>query len=421
MNKCPTCKPIISKTIVCPESVPCPTPAPCSEILDSACFQYEDSGISLCNSTVNIVQQFDALELILQKFTDAICTKCNINIDITAGMNPSLISTVTGGTAPYTYDWSIKQGPFVGHTINGSTTSSTLLLDCISANGIETPTIDKFIKITDIYLKVTDAKGCISTVYYYYTSDCYNQIITTPEPRTSFLGGKIIKYNAISTPFAQLPMDFMDNPDYIPTCDELKHICCDIDGMSWEDAHDLFKANQDIYTIDLTANMNSEYVSEGTPNVLNYTQYKNNNLGDKTIFYKGGLENYNFTFGCPEYTYAAWSEITWSELNGDTIKDRLPSVDYPLTFLPPYVGILPVTGLPGQLIKNTDTGDTYAWDEKNNQWSLDLANCIENIFSEKRAKRNAWTKALNELILATKPFTWANDYAPFHRFKNEIL
>jgi len=421
MNKCPTCKPIISQTIVCPESVPCPNPAPCSEILDSACFQYEDTGISLCNSSVNLIQTFDSLELAMQKIVNAICNPCKLEINIIAGSNPSLTAVVTGGTAPYTYNWSIAQGTFVGHTINGSTTGSTLLLDCISTNGIETPTVDKFIKLTNVYLTVTDATGCVSTIYYYYTSDCYNQVVTPSLPAHSFLGGKLQTSSGTITPYATDPMDFMDDPSFIPTCDELKNICCTIDSMSYSDASDLFRSNRSTYDNNLNSNILSEHTSNGTPYTLDYTQWKPGNLGDKLVFYKGGLENYKYTWGCPEYTFAAWTDITWSELGGDTIADRLPSVNYPLTWLPPFVGILPTTGLPGQCIKNADTLVEYAWDEKTNEWSSNLFNCIYLIYYPNREKVNAWQMALNELILANSPFVWANDYAPFHRWKNEIL
>jgi len=36
------------------------------------------------------------------------------------------------------------------------------------------------------------------------------------------------------------------------------------------------------------------------------------------------------------------------------------------------------------------------------------------------ARRDAWYKALGELILANTAFLWANDYALFHRYKYEL-
>ena len=231
MNKCPTCKPIISKTIVvCPEPAVCLNPAPCSEILDSACFQYEGDDIILCNTDVVIVQKFDSLELALQKIINALCQVCNLNINIIAGTDIALTAIVTGGTAPYTYDWSLAQAPFVGHTVNGSTTNSTLLLDCIPANGIETPTIDNFIKITNVFLTVTDATGCISTVYYYYSSACYPQVVAPAIVYPPAIPSKLYAHQ-FGNPLALDVMNFMDDPAYIPTCQELKDICCDIDGM----------------------------------------------------------------------------------------------------------------------------------------------------------------------------------------------
>ena len=309
MNKCPTCKPIISKTVVvCPEKSICLNPAPCSEILDSACFQYEGDNIILCNTNAVIVQKYDALELALQKIVDALCQFCNLEIAITPGTNVALTAVVTGGTAPYTYKWSIAQAPFVGHTINGSTTNSTLLLDCIPANGIETPTIDNFVKITNVFLTVTDAAGCVNTVYYYYSSTCYPQIVAPEVVYPPEIPSKLYAA-AFETPLALSVMNFMDNPDYIPTCEELKNICC-VDGYpDYGSAADEYRELRDCYLKKLNENILAEEYGNFYHSSLDLNTWLPGGLNDKIVYNKGGLQLYSNLKGCPECTLNYWNEF----------------------------------------------------------------------------------------------------------------
>ncbi len=517
MNKCPSCKPILSKTIVCPESVPCPTPVPCSEILDAACFQYENSGISLCNTNVQIVQTFDSLELALQKIIDSFCTTCNLVIDIIPGKLPSLAATVTGGTGPYTYKWSIAQAPFVGHTINGSTTSSSVLLECISANGIETETVNSYMKITNIYLTVSDTKGCVSTAYYYYTADCYSIVLAPTIPVLPEIPSKLYA-KKFETPLALQVMNFMDDPDYIPTCQELKDICCDIDGMTYEDAADFYRASRDCFLKAQNENALGEHAGNVAHNVLNYNPWLPGGLNDQLIYNKGGLMNYQWLWGCSECTLALWNEFYYDCLtqvtsveiintgmdildgiynniefstnifqgglyftanltvvgnivtnivivkkgsgyiideeltplpgqlidNGagmvlpvfkvKTIKnnrivDILPTVNASIVYLPRvlYPDPFPTTiGNPGECFAYMGSGETglgyHAWDPIMQLWNLKLGDCaFDKVTLQNKQKRDAYLKALNEMILAHAPFLSANEYFPFHRWRNEIF
>jgi hypothetical protein len=520
MNKCPTCKPILSKTIVCPESVPCPNPTPCSEILDAACFQYEGSGISLCNINVQIVQTFDSLELALQKIIDSFCTTCNLVIDIIPGELPSLAATVTGGTGPYTYKWSIAQVPFVGHTINGSTTSSSVLLECIPANGIETETFNSYMKITNIYLTVSDTKGCVSTAYYYYTSDCYPILLAPPIPVLPEIPSQLYA-KKFESPLALQVMNFMDYADYIPTCQELKDICCDIDGMTYDDAAEFYRASRDCYLKALNENGLGERAGNAAHNVLNYNTWLPGGLNEQLIFEKAGLMNYQWLWGCPECTLALWNEfyyycltqvtsveiintgmdildgiynnIKFSTSSGSgvdgpglyftanltvvgnivtsivivkkgsgyvideqltplpgqlidngagivlpvfkvkTIKnnrvvDILPTVNTNIVYLPMVIhpDPFPTTiGNPGETFKYIDffgSAIYYAWDPIMQLWNQKLGDCVfDSLTAETRAKRDAYLKALSEMILAHAPFMSANEYFPFHRWRNEIF
>jgi hypothetical protein len=40
---------------------------------------------------------------------------------------------------------------------------------------------------------------------------------------------------------------------------------------------------------------------------------------------------------------------------------------------------------------------------------------IEDCYGTQRAQRNAYLKALNELILAWRPFTWSTFHAPLYQ------
>ena len=55
-------------------------------------------------------------------------------------------------------------------------------------------------------------------------------------------------------------------------------------------------------------------------------------------------------------------------------------------------------------------------------WNQKLGDCaFEDVTSDNRRKRDAYLKALNEMLLAHAPFMAANEYFPFHRWRNEIF
>ena len=86
------------------------------------------------------------------------------------------------------------------------------------------------------------------------------------------------------------------------------------------------------------------------------------------------------------------------------------------------VGDLPITGQPGDLILvgdvNTNVG--YAWNPLTNSWSTTFYDDIESCLTEIRQKRDAFIKAKSEMILAMRPFTWANNYLLFHGIKRWV-
>ena len=86
----------------------------------------------------------------------------------------------------------------------------------------------------------------------------------------------------------------------------------------------------------------------------------------------------------------------------------------------PNVGSLPISGSPGELIYvGTPTSKVgYAWHPVSNTWSSILFDGIDgDIYSELRGIKIECIKNKNELLLAMKPFTWANKHIPLHMVK----
>jgi hypothetical protein len=430
LNYTPKSYTICSDPTVCTESYNC------SEILDATCIQYTAGDIIYCGTTFSVVNNFENLENALQNILDVICRHCQLTVNIIANTDennlPSLTSEITNGEGPYTYQWEIAQGEFVGHFISGSTTLPTLNLTCIAANSIRTGDIDKNIKVSNIKLTVTDSKGCKETVHFVYTSDCYSMIIDPPQETQPYLGGRLVNTLYGDTQFAVIPMDFMNDPRYMPTCTELKNICCVECFESYSVASTSYRRNRDEYFKSLNENLiNEQYGTEYLNTSLNFTQWDPGNIADQLILYKGGLENYNYLSGCPECSFRVWSEIKWPTLNNKTLAEIFPMINLNTGVKFVWLdavqfGEIPPTGQPGQLIKwGIDPLDptyltSHAWDPTTNSWSSVLADVIDEINTPNKDRTQAWLKAFNELVLATVPFVWANDYALFHRYKYEL-
>jgi len=265
-----------------------------------------------------------------------------------------------------------------------------------------------------------------------YSSDCYAMITNEPQPRKSFLGNRLVNSNGTKTKFAHTPMDFLDNPQYMPTCVELKNMCC-IECYDFsEDASSEFREQRDSYLKNLNENLLNENVGGAYPDrPINYSNWFENGLGDITTFYKGGLMSFNFLLGCPECSFRLWNLVEWPQLGNQTLAERFPTINVntgdKFIWLPavPF-GSTPPIGQPGQLVRwqNDPLDPTvwgeYGWDPVTNSWSLDIGEILGEINTTDRARRDAWFKALNELVLANNPFIWANEYAMLHRYKYEL-
>jgi hypothetical protein len=81
---------------------------------------------------------------------------------------------------------------------------------------------------------------------------------------------------------------------------------------------------------------------------------------------------------------------------------------------------LPLVGQAGDMIlvgtTNSNTG--YGWDPRTSSWSTYVYDIFANGVGLSRSeRRNAAQKALNQFLLAQKPFLWANNYLLLHPFK----
>ncbi len=169
-NKCNVCNfEKCNCETVRPFDATCPTPNKCSdkEMFNADCFEYTTADIKC--GTKSIIFANNLLSQILSNIVEFLCSKrCNVKVVINVSSTNDLLleSTVTGGTAPYTYLWSANQNSqYPGHHDSGTLTDSTLLLELNIDNyfqGISGNAIYK----TLIKLKVTDANGCTADAYY---------------------------------------------------------------------------------------------------------------------------------------------------------------------------------------------------------------------------------------------------------------
>ena len=76
--------------------------------------------------------------------------------------------------------------------------------------------------------------------------------------------------------------------------------------------------------------------------------------------------------------------------------------------------LLPATGNPGDIVRNTGSGEWHAWDPQNQEWSAGFyARFLDPFVGPNRdAKKDAKLKSYNEMELAMKPFTFSSLHIP---------
>ena len=147
----------------------CPDPYPCSEVIDAQCVIYSGDPIICDQDTV--VATNDTVAVALQQIVDYLCNlppvccptfAVDINFDEQSGR--ALTTTLTNGTAPFTYEWTIEQNAFAGFAISGPTNTSSINLNLTTNvyDGLAGGEISTCL----FKVKVTDAVGQIATAYY---------------------------------------------------------------------------------------------------------------------------------------------------------------------------------------------------------------------------------------------------------------
>jgi hypothetical protein len=462
----------------------------CSEIIDAACIAYSGQDLLLCQE-YNLILQNDNVEVALQKLFAAACDNCAMSVEVTSveGSYPSLTAAVTNGTGPYTYNWSIAQGPFVGHDILGDTDLNTLDLETIGANSIlaNYPTTCNYLTVTNnratsrfyeytncageelsftltaeeeseiicvqnwnialepediiddksticdqrelikstvVRLDVTDSKGCVKSVYYDYSCDCYVQTQDPEGVYTEYVGGNLKLWDLPTA-----GVNFLDRDDTTITCSELKSFGCITPSETLyyeyrEKKDDFYKATSCLVTSEQSSLTPEQIAIQCAPDLpVDYSPWLPNGLADQTIVNKGRLSLAKIDFGCPEYTFWIWNNVHYTSLNGDRIVDRLPTVKDHMIILSPInlISEIPTIGTPGDIVRCDEANNFYAWDPTLNQYTSELGQAIADILNLKRAKRDAQLKAWNELMLAQESFLLCVETLPLHRYKYELI
>jgi len=157
----------------CPTSVGCPTPSKCEETFSTTCLIYTGDDIKCGNVTV--VHKNDPINTALAAIVNEVCNALN-NASFTVTINTTgsgLSCSVTPTSNPLTFNWTIEQGTFNGHTITGLNTGSSIVLTPISGNTLRVGTlssITNLLYMTHIRLEVTNGLGNKVTQYYNYTN-----------------------------------------------------------------------------------------------------------------------------------------------------------------------------------------------------------------------------------------------------------
>ena len=179
-QKCGCQDTMLTTPAPCPTPVGCPDPEPCSEVFDAQCVIYTGDSI-LCGQDVVVTTSSnvaDALNDIVDYFCDTTPAQCcpTFAVDINKANTEiyRLDSTLTNGTAPFTYEWTVEQNEFQGLAFTGSTTSANVLLELVPDNYVDAPALSALIYQVLVKVKVTDSAGQIATAYYNAVFKAFN-------------------------------------------------------------------------------------------------------------------------------------------------------------------------------------------------------------------------------------------------------
>lgn len=238
-------------------------------------------------------------------------------------------------------------------------------------------------------------------------------------------------------------IDFLDDLDQMPTSDQIRSWGATQCGCNYSSlgsvvaAHtnatnflenkgndirgrrDLFKKDTNEYSLYLMKGFCDGDIGVTTPDpaLVNYASYPNEfmHLG-KPVMLK-------ISSGAKASTMTGWTGTT-DPIHGKTLKEIYSAYtdDFDFVRMVPDVASLPTIGNAGDLIHVGIATDPfavdYAWDPISNSWSIPMYDFIENeILRFRRMLYDAHIKAKGELLLAMRPFTWANYHMLLHPIK----
>lgn len=213
--------------------------------------------------------------------------------------------------------------------------------------------------------------------------------------------------------------DYLNNSSIIPNrCSELPFFniddCESMNGVEtqFREQRDAYLKYINEYNIFLIVGRVSS--AESLPVVLPPSRYEND------FFYDGpdnvGWYKMNVIQGC------SCKKI----FEGEGLVG--PQYDFEIVYLTEVqsYGDLPLTSNFGTFCFVIDDGIFYKWDPNTNTWIDELLPItgypdIEECAGPQRQKRDAYLKALNQVILAWRPFTWASFHTPLYQiFKYKL-
>jgi hypothetical protein len=336
------------------------------------------------------------------------------------------------------------------HTGNGSTLGDIIptpdsyaaALSAMSENlGFVFTYEDKVATITEVnncdktYLNNNfkiDLRLTICTCYEPYVADCD----TMTSLCDTISGDTIIEYI--------LPdWDLMDNADYKPSCELLETYDC-YDEQSDEDS--VYQDNRSDYINDtltyevcINNGYSQEYCSTQNPK-WNQTDWYYSGLTQSYLEYSGysvynvigPMRKIKMNWWNPISYYPEWTATTTycganPTYSGLSLSDIFSGVT-DITTLPVVddTQLSGITGTSGDMIQTTGvTGNEYYWSPTANQWDTFGTECydgdLEDLLTTRRAQRDAYLKAKNQLVLALKPLLWASVYIPEFQVNKYIL
>ena len=176
-KKCGCQDQALTTPIVYPTPTPCPDVQPCSEAFDSACVYYTGNNI-LCGNDV-VVNKDDTIAMALKDIVDYFCANIPtptptvtgvLKVDIAVSNNPLILDAVVyGGSAPFSYKWTIEQNAFAGHSFVTSDTADNIQVTRTS-NAVKTSSGNDLCKSL-IRVEVIDVNGSYGSAYFTYVTE----------------------------------------------------------------------------------------------------------------------------------------------------------------------------------------------------------------------------------------------------------